>query len=353
MKTKGRKTFWAGVAVIVFFILAAQPQAFAGAQKEENSGGGLDKPVHLTFSAQGLGTTMNTQANAFSTVFLPMLPPGSSVNVATNSPGGLSSPFAIEEGLADLTIAGAASSYWVSHEPGLLGRPVTKKFRIIAGGLTEQLIIIVMTQDFVKNSGCSTIEEVIAKKYPISFVAKQPGSMGYKAAEAVLGEYKLTFKDIESWGGKVTLTDSSNIVDMMKDSKADVCIDHTSSSQANWTELAMTTPITMDVPAEKVLAGLRAQGFSNTVFPKGSYNNVVKADLHTVGSNDTLACSSDLNDDLVYLLTKITCENKDKLVSIFSTFKVFDPQTAWEPSKCGAPLHPGAERYYREKGWMK
>jgi TRAP transporter TAXI family solute receptor len=350
MKKETKKAFWIGM---VAFMFSCQVYVFAGGQKEDDSGNELNKPVHLSFSAQGLGTTMNTQANAFSTIFLPVLPSGSSVDVATNSPGGLSSPFAIEEGLADLTIAGAASSYWVSHEPGLLGRPVTKKFRIIAGGLTEQLIIIVMTQDFIKNSGCSTLEDVIAKKSPISLVAKQPGSMGYKAAEAVLAEYKLTFKDIESWGGKVTLTDSSNIVDMMKDSKADLCIDHTSSSQANWTELAMTTPITMAVPAEKVLAGLRAQGFSNTILPKGSYNNLVKADLHTVGSNDTLACSSDLNDELVYLLTKTTCENKEKLVSIFSTFKVFDPQTAWDPSKCGAPLHPGAERYYREKGWMK
>jgi TRAP-type uncharacterized transport system substrate-binding protein len=31
----------------------------------------------------------------------------------------------------------------------------------------------------------------------------------------------------------------------------------------------------------------------------------------------------------------------------------FDPQTAWQSEKVGIPLHPGAERAYREKGWLK
>ena len=31
----------------------------------------------------------------------------------------------------------------------------------------------------------------------------------------------------------------------------------------------------------------------------------------------------------------------------------FDPKTAWKPDEVGLPLHPGAERVYREKGWME
>jgi TRAP transporter TAXI family solute receptor len=340
------------IAVFAIILLNSQTGLFASGQKDASSDRG-NKPIHLSFSAQGLGTSMNTQANAFSAIFTPVLQPGSSVDVTTDSPGGLSSPFAIEEGSTDLTISVAAASYWVSHEPGLFGRPVTKKFRILAGGLSEQVVIIVMTQEFIKRTGFSTLDDVLNNKYPMHFVAKQPGSVGHKVAEAVLAEYGLTFKDIESWGGSVTLTSSQNIVDMMKDSKADLCIDHTSRSQANWTELVMTTPVSVTIPTDKVKKGLNAQGFANTRLPKGSYGGFIKEDMFTVGTGDTLACSIDLDEELAYLLTKTACENKAALEKFYAVFSAFDPQTAWEPSKCGAPLHPGAERYFREQGWMK
>jgi TRAP transporter TAXI family solute receptor len=349
---KKTKMFWTGLTMAVLLMLSSQTVVFAGAQKEEKSEG-LNGPVHVTFSAQGLGTSGNTQANAFAAIFSPVLPSGSTFDLLTNSSGSLASPFAIEGGLGDLTMAESTSCYWASHEPGLLGRPLTKKVRAIAGGLTDGISIIVMTQDFVRTSGCKTLDDVVAKKYPVNFAAKQAGSMGNMVAVSVLAQYGVTFKDIESWGGTVTLTDSSNIVDMMKDSKADMCIDQTTPVQPNWTELAMTTPIAITVPSEKVLASLKNQGFADTVIPKGSYNNAVKEDTRTVGAVGVLACSSELSDDLVYLLTKTACENKDKLVSFFAGFADWDPEKDWQPSACGVALHPGAERYYRERGWMK
>ena len=36
---------------------------------------------------------------------------------------------------------------------------------------------------------------------------------------------------------------------------------------------------------------------------------------------------------------------------IHDSLKAFDPTNGWKD--LGAPLHPGAEKYYREKGWMK
>jgi len=52
-------------------------------------------------------------------------------------------------------------------------------------------------------------------------------------------------------------------------------------------------------------------------------------------------------------VTKTVVENKDALVRAHGGLAEFDPKTAWQPDKVGIPLHPGAERAYREKGWMK
>jgi len=52
-------------------------------------------------------------------------------------------------------------------------------------------------------------------------------------------------------------------------------------------------------------------------------------------------------------VTRAIVENKEALVRGHAGLAEFDPRTAWQPDKVGIPLHPGAERAYREKGWMK
>ena len=53
-------------------------------------------------------------------------------------------------------------------------------------------------------------------------------------------------------------------------------------------------------------------------------------------------------------IVKAICENKPKLVAAHASMDAFQPEKAFDPALNGfIPLHPGAERYYREKGYMK
>jgi TRAP transporter TAXI family solute receptor len=240
-----------------------------------------------------------------------------------------------------------------SHEPGLMGNPVTKKYRVLAGNLTDQFVFICMTKQFVDKSGCKTFKEIIEKKYPFNLVLRSVGSFGNISAELILKSYGLSFDTIKSWGGTVTMTDNANMIDMMKDGKGDVAIDHSSSANPNWTELAMTSNVTMACPEESALKYLRSQGFAPTLLPKGSYNNLITEDTATVGANDVLGISVDVSDDVVYVLTKALCDGKEELAKNYAPIAAFKPEEAWRPERTGdAPLHPGAERYYRDMGWM-
>jgi len=60
-----------------------------------------------------------------------------------------------------------------------------------------------------------------------------------------------------------------------------------------------------------------------------------------------------LDDDVAYAMAKALCEGVDTLKSGHAALKIWDPATSWQPVKLGVPIHPGAERYYKEKGWMK
>ena len=49
-------------------------------------------------------------------------------------------------------------------------------------------------------------------------------------------------------------------------------------------------------------------------------------------------------------MVKIICENKEKWAATHSMFAPFDPTKA---GNTPIPLHPGAEKYFKEKGYIK
>jgi len=77
------------------------------------------------------------------------------------------------------------------------------------------------------------------------------------------------------------------------------------------------------------------------------------AELPVVGFPTVFITRQDVPADLVYLVTKSIAEGKDQLVAAHKGLSQFDPKVAWKPELVGLPLHPGAEKYYREQGWMK
>lgn len=56
---------------------------------------------------------------------------------------------------------------------------------------------------------------------------------------------------------------------------------------------------------------------------------------------------------MAYILTKTIVENKNELVKAHAGFKVFKPEEAWKFQAYDVPLHPGAAKYYCDKGMIK
>jgi TRAP transporter TAXI family solute receptor len=84
--------------------------------------------------------------------------------------------------------------------------------------------------------------------------------------------------------------------------------------------------------------------------PKDTYMGQT-ADVRTVAVANILIVRQDLPDDLVYEMTKAIYENLPDLVASHKAAKDITLKSALSGLTC--PLHPGAERYYREKGILK
>ncbi|MDO8909863.1 MAG: TAXI family TRAP transporter solute-binding subunit [Pseudohongiella sp.] len=82
-------------------------------------------------------------------------------------------------------------------------------------------------------------------------------------------------------------------------------------------------------------------------FPPGTYPNQNEL-VRTIASPNVLAVRSDVPEDVVYEITKTMWENLAALQDIHAATK--DMKIELAVSGLGAPLHPGAVRYYRERG---
>jgi TRAP transporter TAXI family solute receptor len=86
---------------------------------------------------------------------------------------------------------------------------------------------------------------------------------------------------------------------------------------------------------------------SATVIPKGTYSGI-NEDVVTTGSLATLCIAAEMPDDLVYNMTKALIEKRDEVAKVHEKGKTIDLKTAL--NGFSIPIHPGALKYYKEKG---
>jgi TRAP transporter TAXI family solute receptor len=84
--------------------------------------------------------------------------------------------------------------------------------------------------------------------------------------------------------------------------------------------------------------------------PANSYNGQT-APVETMSVQAILVANSNLSDDTVYAITKTIFDNLPELVTAHNTAALFSAEQFMDGVTI--PLHPGAERYFKEKGLIK
>ncbi len=199
-----------------------------------------------------------------------------------------------------------------------------------------------------EDSPIRSIEEIRDKKIPLRLLTSTKASSPAVAAERMLLEYGISFEDIAKWGGKVGYVSYAEASNLIKDGHADAWVGPMVSGIV---ELTTTKKMRM-LPIQPAILD-RLQGkyqYVKANLPKGAYYFVVNDTPH-MAESVILIARKGLADDLVYRLIKAISESPDRIRRVSKTYQTYNPAQAWR--NVGGPLHPGAERFYREAAYMK
>ena len=90
--------------------------------------------------------------------------------------------------------------------------------------------------------------------------------------------------------------------------------------------------------------------YAFATIPAGTYKTS-SSDVTTFGVKATFVSSSDVPEEVVYEVVRAVFENIDDFRKLHPAFKNLDPKLMIK-NALSAPLHAGAMKYYKEKGWM-
>jgi len=268
--------------------------------------------------------------------------PGATVTVTTG--GAVGNLSVVDAGKADIGLSMASLYSEARAGSGAFQGKAKENVRAMA-----YLANIFMSFFLVaEESAIRSIEEIRDKKFPIRLLTSTKASSPAVAAERMLLEYGIAFEDIGKWGGKVGYVSYAEASNLIKDGHADAWVGPMVSSIV---ELTTTKKMRLLPIQPKVLDALDEKyGYVKAVLPKGMYYFVSGETPH-MAESVILVARRQLADDVVYRLTKAISGDPDQIRRVSKTYQGYNPAQAWR--NVGGPLHPGAERFYREASYMK
>jgi hypothetical protein len=210
------------------------------------------------------------------------------------------------------------------------------KLRTI-GAIYPNYIQIVATAD----SGIKTLADLKGKSLSVG----APKSGTELNSRAILGAAGMSYKDI----GKVEYLPFAESVDLMKNRQLNATLQSAGLGVASLKDLSTSADIIV-VSVPKEVVDKIGPPFVAVTIPANTYTGQDK-DVPTAAVVNYLVTSSDVSDDLAYQMTKLVFESLGELANAHVAGKEIKLETAAIGSP--VPLHPGAIRYYKEKGLIK
>ncbi|MBC3483427.1 TAXI family TRAP transporter solute-binding subunit [Pseudomonas sp. SWRI59] len=211
--------------------------------------------------------------------------------------------------------------------------PLTK-LRALGGAYPNYIQIVAS-----KESGIKTLADLKGKTISVG----APKSGTELNARAIFKAAGLTYQDM----GKVQYLPFAESVELIKNRQLDATLQSSGLGMAAIRDLASVMPLNYVAIPPEVVTKIGNPAYQSEMIPANTYDGQTEA-VPTVAITNILVTRADMSDEVVYEMTKLLFENLPRLGNSHSAAKDIKLESA--AKNLPIALHPGAERYYKEKG---
>lgn len=304
------------------------------------------EPVNVKFAAGPTGTTWYAYAGALRGEMLQRLPQGSTVDIQ-GTPMAIANTKLLAAKRADIGLIFPPVAAWAQQPFGPFQRKI-ENVRGLVGGLDQYYQRITVQND----SPIQSIAEIKEKKLPVRIGTGPQGSLNEYIAKLILEANGLSYEAIESFGGSISKSSLSILQDQFGDRKIDMIIGITTAGHPNTAQLSITPGQRFLDLSDEAVTYLEKFGFVRATMPSGMFEKQDKP-VRGVGFSTSLYANDQVSEDDAYAITKAVMEGREALQRSFGSMKGWTVEGSVEPVNLAAPLHPGAEKFYREAGLLK
>lgn len=192
------------------------------------------------------------------------------------------------------------------------------------------------------DSGIKSLADLKGKKVSVG----APKSGTELNSRDILKAVGMSYKDF----AKVEYLGYAESVELIKNRQLDATLLSSGLGVAAVRDLTTALKIVViPIPAD-VVTKIGEAAYATGVIPANTYNGQT-TDVPTVIVQNYLVTHEGVPTDTVYKMTKSMFENLDAMIASHAAAKAIDKTKAGKGSP--VPLHPGAEKYYREVGLIK
>ncbi|MBT9290017.1 TAXI family TRAP transporter solute-binding subunit [Prosthecodimorpha staleyi] len=297
----------------------------------------------IEWSSGSPGGAWFTQTTGVSAIVMESIP---GLNIRVVPGGGKDNPSRIQAGISQIAMGIDFLSKAARDGSDPYKQPMDKVRTLGSTGVAVYFMVYVQADE------TRSLDKILAD--PTLKIGVTPQSTSeYLTLQRALAFYGNSAEKIRAGGGKMIVSAYSELIQGFNDGQFDVLwtAGEIPSGIASQVQDGRRKTKLLPFPAELSKDFAARFGYAEATIKNGSFPALQSADLPVTAMGNLYLVSADLPDDLVYKITKAIIDNRARLPNIYQAMKGYDPADAWTMRP--VPLHPGAEKAYRDAGFLK
>jgi len=235
-----------------------------------------------------------------------------------------------------ISLGDSLSDAWKGNAEAGFAKPLNK-LRTIAALYPNYIHFVALA-----DAGIKTLADIKGKRISVG----APKSGTELNVREIVKAAGMTYKDFS----KVEYLSYAESVELMKNRQLDVTLLSSGLGVAALRDLATSQKVVfLTIPAD-IVAKINDPAFQVGIIPAKTYEGQDN-DVSTISVQNYLVTHDGVSTETAYTMTKSMFENLDQMIAAHAAAKAIKRENAAKNPP--APLHPGAEKYYREIGLLK